>query len=70
MPLGQQPFEQQVVQRAARRAGNRGPSVIVVLARAMQHRRVAAPEIDDKIVGEIVLDDAPNIVLAKDLAIH
>src|SRR5208282_5385982 len=38
--------------------------------RAMQQGGVAAPEIDHKVVVEIVCDDAADIVLAENLAIH
>ncbi len=41
-----------------------------VLAGAMQHRRIAASEVDNKIIGEIVFDNSPNVVLTKNLAIH
>jgi hypothetical protein len=36
----------------------------------MQERRVTASEIDHEVVVEIILNDAPDIVFAEDLAIH
>src|ERR1019366_6834290 len=64
-----QPLEQQVAQP------RRGEPAVAsernfMLACAMQHRRVAMAEVDNEIVGEILFDNSPDVVLAKNLAIH
>src|SRR5208282_6470981 len=41
-----------------------------LLARAIQDRRVGAPQVDYEVIIEVGFDDAADVVLAKDLGIH
>src|SRR5208282_4210395 len=41
-----------------------------LLARAIQDRRVGAPQVDYEVIIKVGFDDAADVVLAKDLGIH